>query len=548
METVLSIHPAIGIARVGNSDIKDANGNPDPESYFIGQETSGFGFEPEQANAAASRYRDSFKKLRRQGVRFRIYEKTIDPLGNVVSTREIDKTNAAIIWTVEVANKKASAKRFPPYFKDWKIANGQDVGDVRNHHEPDRSKLMVTPDSEDISLGQGTKELAGTFYGDPIKLADIFADNEGHLIFLGGHGKTYDPNSVGIREPGLRRHKIYNYDQICDDTSDGWITAKVTLNDGQVINVDGNEQRARIITAPPNFAPSVQSTITLYDVTYQANLIHRPDAAMPEEVLFTRDIYPFLYRVVCQQYVSKEARWGHGKNKKGDFMKESILKKLSSKTNANKQIRQRVVDLLTKPGASDDKIKMPKLYGGVNYNNPDEKPDKDAENDRTRMDSFGTPLVVTPYQRKILTLWATGRFKADWPGSPPIYGALDTLDIVDRPDALDRAGLEDCSGGSFHPGIEGPYLMARGDTYVGWFRIDPSFEPGDLTKGMAVPWHTDFGGCSQYWWPAQRPNEVPIGNNKYKNWARGWPTYDDVFELGIVSEKNGVIKERERNI
>ena len=554
MKTILSIHPAIGIARVGNSELKDSNGNPLPESYFIGPETSGFGFEPKQTSndLNATRYRDAQLMLRRQGVRFRIYERKIDDFGNIVDTREITSDDAMITWTVKIANKKAAAERFPPYNTDWhSTRGGQDLGKNRNHNEQNRLKLMVTPNATDISLGQNTKELVGKFMGEDVKLGDILTDKKGRLIFLGGHGKYYDPNNVGLNEPNLGRHQLYNYDQISDDTSDGWITATVQFNNNHIIKVDGAAQRARVITAPPNFAPLVQSAITLYDVIYQANLAHRPDLAIPNSVSFTRDIYPFLRRIVSLKYVSEEARWGHGDNKRGDFMKKAIFKTLKSNAKTHRQARQRLVDILTKLGASNDEIKMPKLYGGVNPHNPTQGPDLQTQNDLTRLDRFGIPLIVTDYQRKVLNLWAKGKFLADWPGTPPRYEPLCRLNVKDQPDALDRAGLEDCSGGSFHPGIEGPYLMARPDTYVAWFRVGSSFSPGDITKGMAVPWHRDFKACTEYWWPAQRPNSVPVGNGDYQDWARNWDwsSLEKVFKLGIVSDdSNGVIQERERNL
>ena len=115
--------------------------------------------------------------------------------------------------------------------------------------------------------------------------------------------------------------------------------------------------------------------------------------------------------------------------------------------------------------------------------------------------------------------------------------------------------LANCLGGRFSPGIEvsypvrdpnlyvkdwanGPggafrvnaavldYSKARADTpflSVGYIPLrDRPLEPGDMTKFMAVPWHSDFNHCAShlrdpnpgndqtlYWsWPAERPVAV----------------------------------------
>src|SRR3954471_3013083 len=81
------IHPAIGIARIGNSD-----------EYFIGPQV------PHPAPAPPDGYRDASGKLKRQAAQFRIYG--YDSNGEVVT--ELTSVNAHIEWTVHVANKKGA--------------------------------------------------------------------------------------------------------------------------------------------------------------------------------------------------------------------------------------------------------------------------------------------------------------------------------------------------------------------------------------------------------------------------------------------------------
>ena len=81
------IHPAIGIARIGNSD-----------EYFIGPEV------PHPTPPPPSGYRDASGRLKRQAAMFRIYG--YDANGKVVA--ELTSTDATIEWTVHVANKKGA--------------------------------------------------------------------------------------------------------------------------------------------------------------------------------------------------------------------------------------------------------------------------------------------------------------------------------------------------------------------------------------------------------------------------------------------------------
>ena len=82
------IHPAIGIARIGNS----------PDEYFIGPEL------PYPVAAPPGGYKDPQGRLKRQAAQFRIYGYDAD--GNVVA--EITVADAEIAWTVHVANTKSA--------------------------------------------------------------------------------------------------------------------------------------------------------------------------------------------------------------------------------------------------------------------------------------------------------------------------------------------------------------------------------------------------------------------------------------------------------
>ena len=81
-----SIHPGIGIARLGNS----------PDEYFIGPEYSG--------QQPPEFFRDKNGQIKRQAARFRIY--AYDDKGELV--QELTSDDANMIWDVHLANTKAS--------------------------------------------------------------------------------------------------------------------------------------------------------------------------------------------------------------------------------------------------------------------------------------------------------------------------------------------------------------------------------------------------------------------------------------------------------
>jgi hypothetical protein len=149
-------------------------------------------------------------------------------------------------------------------------------------------------------------------------------------------------------------------------------------------------------------------------------------------------------------------------------------------------------------------------------------------------------LSLTHTQYFLLRQWHRKLFT---PGPRATLGTGETLD---------RVALSNCLGGRLGPGIELSFLMRDINIYErnwrtaagGPFRIraasmdytaaqqdtpfltvgyvplrDVPLEPGDLSKFMAVPWHTDYNHCAVhpispnrnndpilYWsWPAERP-------------------------------------------
>jgi hypothetical protein len=157
-------------------------------------------------------------------------------------------------------------------------------------------------------------------------------------------------------------------------------------------------------------------------------------------------------------------------------------------------------------------------------------------------------MSVTHTQYRLLEQWAEGDFQSDLPNgfdplNPPLPRELEDCPLAEQPGLLDRAALDACMGGPFHPGIEATWIMRRPSLYSAPFRLrvksspqEPpqdfgevltpdvalaldgplsAGDPGDLTRWMAVPWQSDAASCGApeetplpTWWPARVPNHV----------------------------------------
>jgi len=261
----VKIHPAIGIARLGNS----------PSEFFLGPEKPGVHQRPPRG------YRDSKGRIKRQAVRFRLY--AYDGKGKLLG--EITSREAHIEWTVHLANTKAEWKQF-----DGLNANAP----RRNADVADRASLMIDPGARS---GTGRNQAAffntGKFLGHTVKLGEVRSDARARLLVLGGFGRSSSP-------AGKPLTTFANNNGWHDDVSDGPVNAKVTLKKGgQTIDAAG----AWVIVGPPSFAPAIDHVITLYDVLLQA-AVDKLGLKLPAKPSFVRDIFPILQRAVRMRWVS----------------------------------------------------------------------------------------------------------------------------------------------------------------------------------------------------------------------------------------------------
>jgi hypothetical protein len=514
-----AIHPAIGIARVGNS----------PSDYFLGPEVPGPHPEPDGG------FKDAAGRMKRQAARFRIYG--LDANGNVV--KELTSNDAEITWTVDVANKKAAWYNFEIPF-DIPEATGDPPSAGAPAAAPlstprrnkairgaDRSQLAIDPGARSIS-GASTNAMGGDsryafdtgqFLGRQVPLGELRTDDHGRLLVLGGYGKSGPGLAV------LSAATFANNDLWQDDTSDGPVEATVRIGN-QVLQATG----AWTVVAPPNFAPGIQSVVTMYDVLFEVATKLEP-ARAPVRPSFTRQIYPLLARHVQNQWVNAGMARMFGWGAPVNLLSAQTLAQLSDSSTAGQAARSDLFQRFRNPNyASMEANALPPYYG-----------------DNTTIPAT-TPrqwLAVLPIQYHWLQQWANGDFDADWPaGGLQFAASVDDLPIDEQPDALDRAALDECLGGPFHPGCEITWPMRLPMMYDTPFRLrrrtgqEPDWGdmmtsaialsssgplsaggPGDLTRWMAVPWQTDTASClsayepevNEYlptFWPARVPNDV----------------------------------------
>jgi hypothetical protein len=503
-----AIHPAIGVARVGDS----------PDAYFLGPEVV------DPAAAPAGFYKDDTGALKRQAARFRVYG--YNAAGQVVT--ELTADNAAIRWSAHVANHKAAWYEFQIAL-DIPEAGSAPQSRLRNRSivGTDRTGLVIDPGPRSIwgrdTSGPDYHFDTGRFLDRAVYLGELRTDASGRLLLLGGRG-------VSASHDGAPATDFANNDGWYDDISDGPVTAEVMIN-GRPVPVEP----AWVVVAPPNYAPDVLTVRTLYDLLYDA-YVEQGWLALPDRVSFTRHIHPILRRLSILQWVNHGFATQFGWGGRNDFLDKTCLVRLASNQRRYAELRRQVYNTfrdLDRDGQSP--VPWPWIYG----------------------DSMNLPpvsarqhLALSPTQYRLLERWADGDFDPDLDLDAQPPRSLDAIPLASQPAMLDEAALTFCLADAFHPGCEMTWPMRHTSMYSAPFRIrhrspgvpEPSYGtvltpsvalgvggplyaqgPGGLSRWMAVPWQTDTASCrSGYYlgygprydpylptfWPARVPNHV----------------------------------------
>jgi hypothetical protein len=312
MATKFKIHPAIGIARVGDS-------------------TTGFYLAPESAGAlpiacdqngnttigsdgteaVVSSFKDGNGAVLRQGARFRVYAyddatpggreiKVGDQLEflNSKTGQKITGAVSDIVWTVYVANKKSNWYEFQQlegehgYSPDHPLRNANitDAGE-RQALITDPGPQKVNSKNRTAQFAQGQNKGYAQSFPPPLNpfsittLGGLMATQQvteqgtyNRLVVLGGYGNSGSMLS-GFGQPSIQTYA--NNDGWFDDISDGPVMAQVAYN---VLQKDPNDPNkwvptgqtgtatvdvaAWVIVGYPRYAPQITDIITMDDLIY----------------------------------------------------------------------------------------------------------------------------------------------------------------------------------------------------------------------------------------------------------------------------------------
>ena len=493
------IYPPIGIARVGDS--------PD---YYLGPEAPQLNFLPPQ-EPGTDIYRDEKGRIKRMGAGVRIYE-----FENGVAIREItlDENDVeSIEWDVHLVNSKAAYGSLNPGIDLKDLTIDSSTSDPK---KPGQRRPVAI-----AGRNKGKQPLTGLLKASAppteVKLGDILTDPQGRLIVLGGHGKAgtwlADNPPSSIHNAGW-----------WDDTSDGKVRARIRLKGSDEVF---HTESAWVLVGPPDYAHAVEAIVTLYDLVLDRCRQFVFEGGIPV-VSFTKHIYPVLRRTAFMRWTSSAGNLGHGANRP-QLEPETMFRHMHTKGGPEaaqaRQVRKYVFARLKEPGnPTGGTGNMPGLSN----------------------------LTLTPLQYEWFRLWSSvddhddDQFVDDWdnnwdPFDPP-QPAFDQIAIEHQPEALTRAALDACVGGSFSPGLESGGTMADTMTYEDLFRISRLRNPGDLTQQLGVPWQSDFIiYCGESWWPSARPGQVLVkqsdGGIAEKRWTRNVPNEEVVkkwSQLGFI--------------
>ncbi|MCB0397104.1 MAG: LodA/GoxA family CTQ-dependent oxidase [Flavobacteriales bacterium] len=582
----LRIHPAIGMARVGNST--EFYLGPETMAAYPGEGalTGGLPIKPgtESTTITSNDIRDAEGKLKRQAARFKIYQYEDGDTYSYPSQKSSEvtigsvvdgKTVADIIWTVHLANKKANC---------WEIDEDNNTGIVQyekgqtpplrnpsfppspDPSAPQRLKnLIVDAGPRSIRGTQGTKipsyfnSQSGKVVAQPDypvsfpasngstkdysassqpidNLGEIQTEPNGRLLVLGGFGKACGFDNQGNPDPNAVLGKDVDNDNWLDDTADGPVTAVLVFEDGSQRQIEGS---AWVVATDPAYAPQTLNIVSLWDDIYntwleQFNLDSKvfqngkyQDSFAPN---FQVDVFPVLNAAHMQMWNTN--------------LPDTAIKAHKNVFRLTEQAPTfNIMSFIRNPNIADQTSTgsplMPLSLG----------------------DAAKAFLTVTTTQYFFLEQWVAGKS----------VGASEQQ--LTPGEQLDKTILVNCLGGRYSPGIDLTFIVRDPNLYnsnwqdpaIGPFRINAkqldysqasleqpflgvgyiplrkdAVEPGDLCKFMAIPWHTDYNSCATHT-PDPNPGGALTNENVYSGdvntslfWS--WPaqrpvavyTFDDL--------------------
>lgn len=583
----LSIHPSVGVARLGNSTTDICLSPTTIGGLPFDADSNGNSLGP------ITDFKDAKGLIKRQGQPFTI----LTDYGEEIT---LDSPGVqSIEWTVHLANKKAAWYQYSELKGNllYGPQNSYQSWDVqfRNPDAPDRSKLIIDPGPRSISgransIGFDKNNVPAGYpaqyppdhvhYGVPVTtLGDLLTDNAGRLVVLGGFGNAGGDLPLTSYGGSSTWH---------DDISDGAVYCTVTFNDGS-----SSYLTAWVVIGSPDFAPEIVNISNLSDTMFDVairnfNLVpgmYSNGYYNSSYVAnFQRDILPIINRIGRYQWVS---------NVQSMMAFTSNIFDFTDNSQANWQNRQNYFSYFRQNDSQPPSPEYLPQEQLLKENGADIFPMMPMNSGSNSVSNINIMkfLALDQTQLFLMQQWANGNFVND-----PNYEQYPI-------NPMDAASVGNCVGLPMCPGIEVTWSLQNPIIYAAPYQIlqygnesqyatsglTPSrdecegggCEPGDLTKRMACPWQADFFQCTiqlinftdpsvnkagspaaplpptyyAYWWPPQSPWDVLVGEftaegqqatnvpaGQQMNYARGINSFTQMvqywYALGFIRDKN----------
>ena len=283
------IHPAIGIARVGDAPEEFYIAPEHPAARPIDCDSQG---NPKMSpdgthEMPVATFKDAEGRIKRQAARFRIFAYDDEhpegrplSLGDTIQGGGNQGQLVDIVWQVYPANKKSAWYEFrgnageAGYTAEHPLRNA-DITDPNARQQliidPGPHILNATAQRRAEFSRDGNPVYATTFPPKGLWPHDIdtlgtaMTDAEGRLLVLGGHGRS------GTYKTGIGQPRIDNYantDGWFDDTSDGPVMARLVMYSPDVdrLRYVDVEYPAWVVSAYPRYVPEMLDMITMEEV------------------------------------------------------------------------------------------------------------------------------------------------------------------------------------------------------------------------------------------------------------------------------------------
>jgi hypothetical protein len=373
------IHPAIGIARLGDSPNEFCISPEKPAALPIECDSRGNPLlSPDgQSDATVTRFKDAEGRIKRQAARFHIYvyddehpEGVPLHIGDRVEGGGNAGTLVDIQWRVYLANKKAAWYAFDGLTGEHGYSATHPLRNADVTDDNARQQLIIDPGARFVDGAarrrasfdrNGNGVYATRFPPEDLTpnkidtLGEILTDDHGRLLVLGGHGNS------GTAKSGLGQPRIDSYantDGWFDDISDGPVMARLVMfsqDVGRQRYVDV-EYPAWVVTGYPRYAPQILDLVTIEDVVYDLSVrkfayradlygvpgtYDKPARTDPNDMgalmhwnaspldwnpdykpWFYRDVWPILFRADEMSYLNnvlQQSNFPHNQTQRGNF-------------------------------------------------------------------------------------------------------------------------------------------------------------------------------------------------------------------------------------